>query len=1419
MKPNNIYPTTQPMDEENEEIKEIKEIEEVIEEEENFETSENFSNFSKFENFKNFKNEMKNEEIEEEQNFEQKIEIKIEEETNELNEIKENRKDPRNHNWFYHDPNIINKILQMEKYSNKYKPAQLGIISRKLNNSMIYYLLTKCENYNFELDDTKNNLFLYVKTIRKNETIVYDCETCIKQETSSKKLARISYFKREKQMRKMAQLLKEECGFRIEFENSMELFELVSFQERNGMDVDLIEFFEMYDKQNEIKMLFTNSLEKEFDVILRSEKMENAQRRNQSSILNKKVSCAMIHYLLTECEGYDIDIVQYHKRYSMYIITISKNKEIVYDVKNFEDVLKTYSYNQNKNYRKKQQILTMTKLIEKESGMKFIFSDKGSNFDLVGFEDKNGNNLSLITFLKNHEKYDEVNDMISNNPFTTYTSVKNKMKDVQTKDNEKMEIENAMDSINAMLNENQMEEFEIDENENAESETEEIYEYDVIEAQKCTKKEMKFKWLYPNQKTIHQILLKGKVLNKSKQQQISYILKKINIAMMYWILTECKGYHFIIDSHYQNSILYINSIRKENIVIYDTKNITNEMGDVKLKRLAVFRRDKQLKQLAQIIMDEKAIEFNFRNSMELMELVSIKNNNGKYIDLMKFLDRYDKEEELMNILSENNVKTEIQQILFEENVHDADKRVKINLMNRKINCAMIYYLLTKCKGYYVELDENIKRKESLFIDKIVKNKEIVYDVENIQETLSNSSQSQQYLIRRKDQITEMAKLIKNEHGLEFEFNGKTKFFEIINFQDKNGNKMSLKNFLRTNDHSDKVFEIILHKQTQKHAVEISEMSETEENDSSTEDEMNENETKTKFLFNDQQAIMKILKNEDILHKKKTAQNGFILKKINHAMIYFLLSECNGYSFTKEKHPTNSFLYIETIRKDNNIIYDAENHDQLSNNSERRINYFKRENQMKEMAELIKKEKGIHIEFYGSKQTFELLSVKNNKGKDINLIEWFDKYIKDDDLMIMVSGNNAKNEMPKLIRQYNLQNMLKDEQCRYINRRINCAMIHYLLTNFKSYTIEIDQRSNRKDTLFLNKIFKDGELVYDVENIREKLEVVSHSQVQCIRRKEQILVLAKLIQNEKDGIIFEFNNLIQHFELLKLVDKKGKNISISEFLNDHDYYEDIYKIISIDENEENIEINSEEKSEIDEIEDEEENDDEIKMEEFSDEEETKSKEIKRKSKWLYQDEETTNSLLQFMKLENKPKVIQQKKLLQEINVAMIYYLLTQHDEYSINVEEFEREKKSFIYINYIDINEKTVYYCETDVSGSFKNKHYNTTEYLQQKCQIEKMSQLIEQESGMKFEFDTTDYPFELVNFVNKKKKKLNLINFLKKYDKYEDLFDMFYPSEDEIDEIEEIDEEDDNDEMNNENEQFSKEYLKKRFDNTENDNE
>ena len=67
--------------------------------------------------------------------------------------------------WNFQNPKEIKELIQNEGLQDSSQFIQTSCLLRKINVSMIYYLLTECEGYDVQFDKCCFTQFQYIKTI------------------------------------------------------------------------------------------------------------------------------------------------------------------------------------------------------------------------------------------------------------------------------------------------------------------------------------------------------------------------------------------------------------------------------------------------------------------------------------------------------------------------------------------------------------------------------------------------------------------------------------------------------------------------------------------------------------------------------------------------------------------------------------------------------------------------------------------------------------------------------------------------------------------------------------------------------------------------------------------------------------------------------------------------------------------------------------------------------------------------------------------------------------------------------------------------------------------------------------------------------------------------------------------------------
>ena len=105
-------------------------------------------------------------------------------------------------------------------------------------------------------------------------------------------------------------------------------------------------------------------------------------------------------------------------------------------------------------------------------------------------------------------------------------------------------------------------------------------------------------------KQIQQILQKESIKLTTKQEQNNFILKKLNISFISYLLTESKGYFFQFEI--KNNFIFINKILKQNKQIWSVTKFTFSEN---------VRKTIQLEKLAELMQNEIGLKFEFTPSI------------------------------------------------------------------------------------------------------------------------------------------------------------------------------------------------------------------------------------------------------------------------------------------------------------------------------------------------------------------------------------------------------------------------------------------------------------------------------------------------------------------------------------------------------------------------------------------------------------------------------------------------------------------------------------------------------------------------------------------------------------------------------------------------------------------------------------
>lgn len=145
-------------------------------------------------------------------------------------------------------------------------------------------------------------------------------------------------------------------------------------------------------------------------------------------------------YLLTECKCYQFKIKENQlSNQFVYIDSIMKNNQILVELNKGNKKSKGMMYHFVNIQKQKYQLKYLSELIEKEKGMKFLFHDIVSEFQLMNIIDKNGISINLIEFIEKYYHFEELINIIKKERFESSLFSKDYLKKRNYDDSETKE--------------------------------------------------------------------------------------------------------------------------------------------------------------------------------------------------------------------------------------------------------------------------------------------------------------------------------------------------------------------------------------------------------------------------------------------------------------------------------------------------------------------------------------------------------------------------------------------------------------------------------------------------------------------------------------------------------------------------------------------------------------------------------------------------------------------------------------------------------------------------------------------------------------------------------------------------------------------------------------------------------------------
>ena len=549
-----------------------------------------------------------------------------------------------------------------------------------------------------------------------------------------------------------------------------------------------------------------------------------------------------------------------------------------------------------------------------------------------------------------------------------------------------------------------------------------------------------------------------------------------------------------------------------------------------------------MEKLAELLKFETGKKITFSSQLKIFEIISFVNGNERKLNLMKFLEKYEHCDELILMIKKQN-----------------ENRKQYNL-KKQLNCAMICYLITECKGYSIVNEKLCVLKNDFhFVKTISKNNEKYFEIDTHKNELKEMPSLLPMLLEE-IQMKRIAELINKEKGITILFEcGKnvSKEFKVLQFTDKNEKKIDVNEFIRKYNHHEKYIDYLKNSNESSESLDLQLTSKTIE--------LFDSENQSKWKFQSPKTIENVLKNNSMTKMSFDKQRSFILGKINCSMLFYLLTECKGYKcyLSYRKVTKNQFIYITTIMKRKSFEFSIENYKNVTNNYQQGNYWLFWENiQMKKLAELIENESGMKITFFENENSnqlnpLELKGFVDHNGNEINLIEFLSKYDKFNELIQLLE---TKEMTIKVMKQFNKNNEEIQRKETFLSL-FNSTLItilnhyHYIITFIRPESITLDI----KDLfLYIKSIQKESEN----NTIFESNENEENNQInKIIKIINQLDEMMKIIDHETNiHFSFDIDKLIQSNSFKNFnITIDDKQISIDEFIQK---YYNIHMILFI-----------------------------------------------------------------------------------------------------------------------------------------------------------------------------------------------------------------------------------------------------------------
>ena len=230
-------------------------------------------------------------------------------------------------------------------------------------------------------------------------------------------------------------------------------------------------------------------------------------------------------------------------------------------------------------------------------------------------------------------------------------------------------------------------------------------------------------------------------------------------------------------------------------------------------------------------------------------------------------------------------------------------------------------------------------------------------------------------------------------------------------------------------------------------------------------------------------------------------------------------------------------------------------------------------QLTKIIEILRNEKEIDVQFEGSLRKFELKRIVDKENNEIDINEFIQKYnIVKELIRLLNEITNSMKEMDKKEKgkerekekekekprrkrsittngkvKESIENLSETSQKSLMKMKLNISLLNYLLLECTDYSFISSAKTGSNVFLFIDKIMKGNEIVYEKDKLIEELDYYSDAHKKTFAKKNQMQKLVELFQNET-GILITFDNKINNWGIQSITSQDENNqFTIESFI--------------------------------------------------------------------------------------------------------------------------------------------------------------------------------------------------------------------------------------------------------------------------------